>query len=115
MALEPKLIKLPIVKGAEFRRQATEGPDKPELRGNEVNDETEPHLLGKLEAMLGFTLHLNERISRRQKVRVQVVRQLYAAKVRSPILFAASNARRSRSRPARTCFVQGMTRFPKHT
>ena len=29
-------------------------------------------LLGKLEAILGFTLHLNERISRRQKVRVQV-------------------------------------------
>ena len=69
MALEPKLIKLLIVEGAEFRRQATEGPDKPELRGDDVNDETEPHLLRKLEAILGFTLHLNERISRREKVR----------------------------------------------
>ena len=30
-------------------------------------------LLRKLEAILGFTLHLSERISRREKVRVQVV------------------------------------------
>ena len=29
--------------------------------------------------------------------------------MRSPILFATSNARRTRSRPARTCFVHGMT------
>ena len=56
MALEPKLIELFIVKGAEFRRQATEGPDKPELRGDDVNDETKPSLLRKLEAILGFTL-----------------------------------------------------------
>ena len=35
--------------------------------------------------------------------------QLYAAKERSPTLFAASNVRRNRSRPARTCFVHGMT------
>src|SRR5258707_521357 len=41
--------------------------------------------------------------------------RLYAANVRSPILFAASNARRSRSRAVLTCFVQGMTRFPKLT
>ena len=73
MALEPKLIKLPIVKGAEFRRQAPESPDKPELRGDDVDDETKPSLLGKLEAILGFTLHLSERISRGEKVRVQVV------------------------------------------
>ena len=72
MALKPKLIKLPVVKGAEFRRQPAEGPDKPELRSNEVNHEAEPSLLRKLEAILGFTLHLGERISRRQKVRVQV-------------------------------------------
>ena len=39
--------------------------------------------------------------------------QLYAAKVRSPILFAASKARRTKSRPVRMCLVQGMTRFPK--
>jgi hypothetical protein len=68
-----KLIKLPIVKTAEFRRQATEGLDKPELRGDDINNETKPSLLGKLEAVRGFTLHLNERISRCQKIRVQVV------------------------------------------
>ena len=45
-----------VVEGAEFRRQAAEGPDKPELRGDDVNDETEPHLLRKLETVLGFTL-----------------------------------------------------------
>src|SRR5262249_21650155 len=53
--------------------QATEGPDKPKLGGDHVNDETEPRLLRKLEAILGFTLYLSERISRRQEVRVQVV------------------------------------------
>src|SRR5580704_11570485 len=73
MPLETNFIKLPVVKEAEFRRQATEGPDKPKLCGDEVNDVTEPGLLGKREAILGFTLHLNQRISSRQKVRVQVV------------------------------------------
>ena len=73
MPLESNFIKLPVVKEAEFRRQATEGPDKPKLCGDEVNDVTEPGLLGKLEATLGFPLHLNQRISSRQKVRVQVV------------------------------------------
>jgi hypothetical protein len=71
MALEQELIEPLIVKGAEFRRQTTEGPDKPELRGDEVNDETKPRFLSKLEAILGFTLHLSKRISRREKVRVQ--------------------------------------------
>ena len=32
-----------------------------------VADETELRLLRKVEAILGFTLHLNERISRRDK------------------------------------------------
>ena len=64
MALEPKLLKLPIVKAAEFRRQTTERPDKPELCGAGVNDPTESSLPRKLEAILGFTLHLYERISR---------------------------------------------------
>jgi len=46
MALEPKLIEPLIVEAAEFRRQAAEGPDKPELRGDDVNDETEPVVYG---------------------------------------------------------------------
>src|ERR1700722_10452918 len=73
MLLKPELIKLGIVKGAELRGQATKGTDKPELRGDDVNDQTKPSLLGKREAVLGFTLDLSERISRGEKVRVQVV------------------------------------------
>src|SRR5882724_4021920 len=72
MALEPQFIKLFIVKGTELRRRTTEGPDEPELRGDDVNGEAKPGLLRKLEAFLGLTLHLHERISRRQKDRVQV-------------------------------------------
>ena len=34
---------------------------------------SEPRLLRKLEATLGFALHLSERIARREKIRVQVV------------------------------------------
>ena len=49
-----------------------EGTDKPELRGDDINDQTKPRLLRKLEAFLGFILHLRERISGREKVRVQV-------------------------------------------
>src|ERR1700751_1433765 len=58
MALELKLIKLLIIEGAEFRGQATEGSDKPELYCDEVNGEAKPSLSRKLEAMLGFMLHL---------------------------------------------------------
>src|SRR6266478_7627945 len=86
MALEPKLIKLSILKGAEFRRHATEGPDKPELRSDDVNDETKPSLPRKLEAILGFTLHLHQRISRCQKVRVQVDAAVHGkAEVADPV------------------------------
>ena len=49
MALESKLLKLFIVKEAEFRRQPTKSPDKSELRSNDVKDSTEPSLLGKLQ------------------------------------------------------------------
>src|SRR5215475_14070153 len=72
MALESKLLKLPVVKGAEFRRRTTECSDKPELRRDDVNSEAKPRLLRKLESILGLTLHLHKRISCRQKVRVQV-------------------------------------------
>jgi hypothetical protein len=60
-----------MVKGAEFRRRTTEGPDNPEVWGDAIDDETKPSLLGELEAILGFTLDLRERISRGEKVRVQ--------------------------------------------
>ena len=70
--LEPALVELRVVEGAEVRRQSTKRPDQPELRGDDVDDETEPRLLRKFEPILGFALHLDERISRREKVRVQV-------------------------------------------
>src|ERR1700683_3733932 len=72
MALELKLIKLQIIERAKFRRHATEGPDKPELNADEVNSEAKPSLPREFEAMLGFLLRLRERITRRQKVGVQV-------------------------------------------
>ena len=72
-ALDPQLVELLIVKGAECRRQPAQRPDQPKLRGDDVNDKTEPHLLRKREAILGFALHLDERIARREKVRVQLI------------------------------------------
>src|SRR6266850_2035658 len=72
MLLEPQLLKLAIVKGAEFRRAATEGPDEPQLHGDGVNCETESRLLRKHEAIAGFAFHFRERISRCQQVCVQV-------------------------------------------
>ena len=65
-----------IVEGAEFRRQPAQRPDQPELRGDDVNDRPEPRLLRECEAMLGFALHLGERIARREKVRDSDVAQL---------------------------------------
>src|SRR5215469_15575770 len=70
MAFESRLIEPPVVKGAKFRRRTTECSDKPDLCSDDINDETEPNLLGKLEAVLGFTLNLKQRISRRQQVRI---------------------------------------------
>jgi hypothetical protein len=70
MALEAKLVKLDIVKGPELGRQAAESPNQPELGRDNVNDETEPGFLGKIEAILGFALHVAERISGREKVRI---------------------------------------------
>ena len=72
MPLEPKLVEPIVVEGAEFWRQSTKRPDEPELRDDSVDDVTEPRFLHKLEAILGFVLHLDERISRREKVRIHV-------------------------------------------
>src|SRR3984893_2495599 len=73
MALEPRLIKLLIVEGAECRRQAAQRSDQPELGDDAVNDKPEPRLLREREAMLGFAFRLGKRIARREKVRVQLV------------------------------------------
>ena len=73
MLLEPELIELPIVEGAEFLRRTTEGMDKPELRGDDINEQTKPRRARKLKAVLGFKLNLSERIASSEKVRVQTV------------------------------------------
>src|SRR5438094_5644774 len=73
MAFEAAFIELLIVKRSECRCQTTKHPDQSELRSNDVNDETEPRLLCKVETLLGFTLRFSQRISRREKVRVQIV------------------------------------------
>ena len=70
MALEVKLIKLDIVKGPELGRQAAESPDQPELGRDDVNHQTEPSFFGKIEAILGFALHVAERVSGREKIRI---------------------------------------------
>src|SRR5262245_34090806 len=72
-ALDPKLIELLIVKTAECRCQPTERPDQRELHGDDVTDATVSNLPGKLEAILGCALHLDERIARREHVVVQKV------------------------------------------
>ncbi len=72
-ALDPKLVKLRIVKGAEFRRKSPESPDQPKLDGDEVDNHPEPRLLGKRETVLGFALHLGKRVADGEKVRGQGV------------------------------------------
>src|ERR1700757_2333213 len=71
MPFERDLIKSLFVERAEFRRQTPKGPNKPELRANDVDDETKPHFLRKVQAMLGFALHINERIAGCEKVPIQ--------------------------------------------
>ncbi len=58
MTLEPKLVEAFVTERAEFRRQATKCPDEPELRGDAIYDEPEPHVSRELETSLSFTLHL---------------------------------------------------------
>ncbi len=52
MPFELKLVKLLIVKGAEFRGQPTESPDNSDLWKEEVNNEAEPYPLGKRETLV---------------------------------------------------------------
>src|ERR1700746_3734417 len=73
MALYLTLIKVLIVKRAEFRRHTAQRPDQPELGGDEVNDKPEPRVPREREATLGFAFHLGKRIACREKVRVQFV------------------------------------------
>ena len=70
-ALDPPLVKLRIIQGAELPRQSPERPDQPELGGDDVNDKPKSHRLRKRETVLGFALRLGKRVARREQVHVQ--------------------------------------------
>src|SRR5262245_66437666 len=71
MGVERQFVKRPSINGAECRRRATEVPDEPELRGHLVDGVTKAGFLCKRETMLGFALHLNQPIARREQQCVQ--------------------------------------------
>src|SRR5580704_4276373 len=64
LPLELYFVEPCIVKGAEACCQAPECSDKPEPQIEQLDEETELRLLRKAQAILGFPLDLNERISR---------------------------------------------------
>ena len=68
ITLEVFLVELRVVKGAELCRQASECSNKPEDPVDRVNAKAEPRLPRKAEAILRFTLHRAQRISRRGKL-----------------------------------------------
>src|SRR5258708_19180888 len=72
MLLEAALVELRIIKRVEVRCQSTERPDESVLRGNEVADETEPHLSHEFERVLDLVLDFTERISGGEKIGIQV-------------------------------------------
>src|SRR5262249_15814141 len=72
-ALDPHLVKLLIIQGAELPRQSPERPDQPELGGDDVNDIPEPHLPCKRETVLGFALRLGKRVARREQICVHLL------------------------------------------
>jgi len=62
-----------IVEAAEMRCEPAQGPDQAELAGDDVDDEAEPRLAREVETMLGFALHVAQRVSGCQQVGVQVL------------------------------------------
>src|ERR1700692_980615 len=73
MLLEAALVELRSIEGAELRCQSTERPDQSVLRGNDVADETEPHLARELERVLDFVFDVSERISGGKQIGIQIV------------------------------------------
>src|SRR5215471_7003217 len=73
MLFKLELIEMLIVERAECRSCAAESPDQSELGSDIVDDQTEAQLPCKLETLLGVRLCLQEVISRREKIRDQVV------------------------------------------
>src|SRR5260370_33121024 len=73
MLLEGALVELRVIEGGEVRCQSTERPGQSVLRGNDVADETEPHLLHEFERALDLVLDISERISGGEKIGIHVV------------------------------------------
>src|SRR5260370_19041079 len=73
MVLEAALVELRIIEGLEVRCQSTEHPDQSVLRGNDVADETEPHLPHELERALDLVLDVSKWIPGGEKIGVHVV------------------------------------------
>ena len=84
----------------------------PRLSRDVVTDKSEPRLLREREAESGFALRLGKRIARRKKVRVQLLAAVSGVSEVADLV-AASNARRTKSRPARTCLVPGKNAISK--
>src|SRR5215470_12291962 len=65
-----------VVEATKTRRKAAKITDERKLRRNDVNDRTETGFLDKLQALLGFALHVGERITYRQKPVIEVVARI---------------------------------------
>src|ERR1700741_907960 len=73
MTLELPLIEALIAELAESCRQPAKSADETELRGDAVDDETEPDVRREPVAGLGFELHLGQGFSGREQIRDQGV------------------------------------------
>ncbi len=73
MLFEALLIELAIIEGAELRCPAAQGPDQTELGRDDVDNQTKARFAREFASVLGFSLHVAERLSRREQIRVQIV------------------------------------------
>src|SRR5271167_2115887 len=73
MLLEPALVEPFLMEGAECRRQATQRPDQTKLRSDDFDHQSKASFASKVEPLLGLLLHLHQRISNCEQIRVQVV------------------------------------------
>jgi len=73
MTLDLKLVEAFVIEHTEFRCQAAKCPYEPELRADAIYNETKPDVCRELKTGLGFALHLSQRVSRGEQVRVQGV------------------------------------------
>ena len=67
MMFDPALVEPFIIEGAEFGGQATQSPDQTELGGENVDRQPEPSFPGEFKPVLGFSLHLAQRIAGGEK------------------------------------------------